>query len=164
MRIDSIIRVMEGQLSTHEELIEVGELKKSCIVNGDVQSLSKLLSRESTLIKKVAALEESREQAVTAYFSEKGMALTAPTMEELLKVTFRLEEKKELRRVREKLLERIAQLKEVNELNQQLLQQSLHYVNISIDLLTDQPNQEFTYSKPQQTANPSRRGVFDRKA
>ncbi|MNY67586.1 hypothetical protein D3C86_2052050 [compost metagenome] len=53
-------------------------------------------------------------------------------------------------------------LKKANELNQKLIEQSLTFIDYSLDLLVGRPNQEFTYHHPADKGYTSNRsGLFD---
>jgi hypothetical protein len=57
----------------------------------------------------------------------------------------------------------ITELKERNQLNQQLIHQSLQFVHLTLDMLAPQPA-SINYGPPQQNAAPKRPSMFDSKA
>jgi hypothetical protein len=65
---------------------------------------------------------------------------------------------------REELIRIVSELRSANELNQQLLEQSLSFVNMSLDLLTDSPEDDFIYKKPTQSPMNSYRSLINKKA
>jgi flagellar biosynthesis/type III secretory pathway chaperone len=70
-----------------------------------------------------------------------------------------------LEKLRDDLTAVISELKNINQLNQQLTEQSLQFVNVMLDMLMPQPP-EMNYGAPNKAAAPyeGRRSLFDSKA
>lgn len=68
-----------------------------------------------------------------------------------------------LKRLKKELIDEVAKLKERNILNQQLIYQSLQFINVSLDMLRPQ-NQDMTYGKSVKKPTKSGIGIFDSKA
>lgn len=81
---------------------------------------------------------------------------------ELSRLVFDPEDKLRLLQIQQKLSDTVRRLKKANELNQKLIEQSLTFIDYSLDLLVGRPNQDFTYHHPSDKGNSAARpGLFD---
>lgn len=166
MPADKVIGNMQALVEVHETLNELAKEKTKHLVNGDMKALEGLMKREEAAAAKLEELERQRSQWVDQLLAEKGIVAEEPTMTDLLKFVDE-EEKLKLMNVQQSLLEEIAALKQQNSLNQELIKQSLQYVNVSLNLLdprTESPN----YKRPVQNSKKQElqngRSLFDSKA
>lgn len=160
------MHILDRQLDVHRLLLELNEQKRQVIVSGDVENLMQITQKEGKLIRLSEQLETERADAVQAYMRSRNMYVTtAITIQTLSKIAVRLEEKQALAERRDELLRLIGRIKETNDLNRQLLEQSLAYINYSLDILLDPGNDDAVYQHPLQE-QPSYRTnhMFDRKA
>ncbi|ANE46707.1 hypothetical protein SY83_10970 [Paenibacillus swuensis] len=166
MSMQAVTEAMESLNDLYLEMIDLGGQKREFIVHNDVDGLSRVMNRESKLMKRSTEVEQERLMAVAGYLKEKNLRLPSSiTMTELTRVVFNLEDKERLAITHNQLLETIVKMKEINELNQQLIEQSLDFIDLSLDLLTGPVYDSPVYSRPNQTLNESNRyAFFDRKA
>lgn len=156
MSIQLVIEQLEALNEIHCGLLELAKLKQRVIVENNVEELTKIMNKESKLIKQVVLIESQR----AALMPEPNMTVT-----ELIKRVFNAEEKRSLAQAQRSLISTMEQLKEVNQLNQQLVQQSLAFIGYSLDLLIGSPEDDTIYHNPSQQSNgTSRAGLFDTKA
>src|SRR5690554_5610125 len=120
---------------------------------------------ESKLMKQVADHEQQWLQHTSTFLAEMGHRPNPGlTMTQLIKLVFKAEDKKALSEAQNKLLHTIQQLKETNSLNQQMIEQSLTYIDYSLDLITGAPDEDMFYKNPaKQSEKNNRRGIFDKK-
>jgi flagellar biosynthesis/type III secretory pathway chaperone len=163
--MQDITQAMEALNEVYTEVLELGGQKKQLIVRNDVDGLTKLMNKESRLVKQTVELEQGRIEAVRGYLQEKNLRLPATiTLTELTRVVFNIEDKQQLHHVHQMLLDTMMKLKELNELNQQLIEQSLAFINYSLDILVG-PDDEPVYHNPaNQHQTPMRSGMFDTRA
>lgn len=148
-----IITIFKALTAVHEKFNEKAIKKEEAVKKNDIPTLNELLKEESALIQQLRKLENTRQHVVHAWMQEKGFVKEDVTFEQLLKF-FPEEHKEELQQWKERLVSEITKLKDQNELNQQLIEDSLRFVNMSLDAM--QPQQEFSnYQKP----TSSRRGM-----
>jgi flagellar biosynthesis/type III secretory pathway chaperone len=166
LSIQEVIRSLESLNDTHETLLELGEQKKQVLIRNQVNELTQITNQESKLMKQVTEQEQQWLGNTSKFLEEKGYKPNAAmTMSELVKLVFKAEEKQALLDVQHKLMQTIEKLKEMNALNQQMIEQSLSYIDYTLDLMTGAPDQDMFYQKPsQQTQKSKGKGFFDTKA
>ncbi|MFM1651268.1 flagellar protein FlgN [Brevibacillus sp. B_LB10_24] len=148
MRMDALNEVLENLLNLHRSLLALAADKKRVLLAGEIDALVEITHQEQKLIKAVTLAEQNRIEIVQELLKAKGLPGTEGTIAGLLKTLTSAEEKKRLKNIREQLLGIVSELREANELNQQLLGQSLSFVNANLELLTDSPEEDFVYRKP----------------
>ncbi|WP_078555830.1 flagellar protein FlgN [Bacillus alkalicellulosilyticus] len=165
MSVKNITEVLVDLITVHKTFRELGENKTDIIKKGDMSALDLLMKTELVHVHKLKKLEEDRLFVVGQFLQRKGLATEGVTMEQLLQHVSP-EEKNVLEKLQRALLAEIKGLKEVNEMNQQLLQDSLRFVNLSLDLLAPQQDEEVNYKKPTRSgyAEEHGRSMFDSKA
>lgn len=165
MAIKTLIDTLERMNELHETMLELSERKKQAIIDNEVEEMTRIINKESKFIKQIEELDAVRQQAVYAFLKEKGIKSNLNlTITELLRLVFHPAEKQSLSEVQHKLADTVHRLKQVNELNQELIRQSLSMVNFSLDLMVGGPEDEVTYQHPgQQHYAAARSGLFDSK-
>ncbi|MFC7558948.1 flagellar protein FlgN [Paenibacillus farraposensis] len=135
-------------------------------MENDINSLVQHLKQESRLLKQVEELEEARMEVSYELLRERGIRSQLNlTITELARLVFDPEDKNKLLSVQSRLSHTLSELKEVNAINQKLIEQSLVFIDYSLDLLVGRPNQEMTYMHPDQKSNQlARPGLLDTKA
>jgi flagellar biosynthesis/type III secretory pathway chaperone len=166
MSLQAVFEIMEKLIEAHQNLLDLAEQKKRALIQNDIGQLTAITNKESRLIKQVAELDQQRIHATGKFMLEKGYRPNPHvTISDLTKLIFKLDEKKSLQALQQTLLQTINKLKAANELNRQLLEQSLAFVNYSLDLLLGPPEDEAVYRNPQQQGYGfTRQGLFDSRA
>ncbi|MEC2346339.1 flagellar protein FlgN [Paenibacillus barengoltzii] len=166
MSVQPLIEILKQMDDLHAELLEVMELKKQSILGRSYEELVRVMSRESKLVKAVEEQEKQLFTSAQTFLQSKGIRSQLElTVSELLRLVFDPEEKRMLDEARRKLGERLMELKRVNDLNQQLLQQSLSFIDFSLNLMIGGEDEGTTYSPPLvQDKKASARSMFDTKA
>ncbi|MDZ5711475.1 flagellar protein FlgN [Jeotgalibacillus haloalkalitolerans] len=136
MTQQSIKSILHQQLKLHKSLLELAKQKTAVIKENNLDQLNQLIKDEQKHIQAISALETKRQQLNTLedLQAEKG---------ELLHV--------------------IIELKSVNELNQDLLTQSMQLVSLNLDMLMPQPD-SINYSKEDSDDDQPVRSMFDSQA
>ncbi|KZE70232.1 flagellar biosynthesis protein FlgN [Paenibacillus jamilae] len=166
MPLERLIDVLEQLDQKHLILLELAKSKKKIVMENDMDSLVQHLNQESRLLKQVEQLEEARMEVSYELLRERGIKSQLNlTITELARLVFDPEDKNKLLSVQSRLSHTLSELKEINEINQKLIEQSLVFIDYSLDLLVGRPNQEMTYMHPDQKSNQhARPGLFDTKA
>ncbi|GAA4718659.1 flagellar protein FlgN [Brevibacillus fulvus] len=157
--------ILDNLLRLHQALYTLAIEKRKVLLKNDIDTLNAITLQEQKLIKAIEAAEASRIERVEQLFKERNLPLSQRTLTDLIKSSTNNEEKTKLAAYREEMLRLIDDLRKENELNQQLLQQSLAFVNMSLDFFTDDPVEDFIYKKPVQSAtnSTSNRSFINRK-
>lgn len=166
MSIDDLIQIMEKLNSVYNEMLDIADLKRQAIIDNQVEDLIQIMNRESKGMKWIDQLETQRQEFVSVYLRDRGVKSQLElTMTELSRLVFDQTDKSRLLDIQSRLSETLHKLKLKNELNQQLIMQSLEFIDLSLDLLTGRPAQEATYHPPfQRSSTTGRPGLFDTRA
>lgn len=164
--IQDIIRIMEELKVAHEDLLRLENQKKEALVHDSTDDLVRLLHEQTKLVRKISGLEEDRQQAVKDLLSQKGIANGRMMLANLIKLVPQHKEKERLRKLGEELHDLVERLREINQFNQQLIEQSLTFIDLTLRLVTDEPEGYSTYGYGEAPEKPSSRmrNFFDSKA
>jgi flagellar biosynthesis/type III secretory pathway chaperone len=152
METAQMTSLLERLFKSHEELLALGERTTEVLKLGDMKALDALLKEEDLQVKKLQIIEKERLKKFANVTL--GDVLEQATGEE----------KARLEHLQKQLLEVFEDLKSRNALNQELLEQSLQYVNMSLSMF--QPvNEPATYSNSKSNPyNTNSASLFDSKA
>ncbi|HET7626969.1 MAG TPA: flagellar protein FlgN [Bacillales bacterium] len=165
MTVEAIVRTMVSLVDVHAKMTEMAREKTEILKEADVEALEAQLKKEEPYIEKIKELETLRVKQMHEWLEENGQTMETATSTSFLSL-FAGEAKEKLTAVFADLTRSVNELKAQNRLNQQLIEQSLQFVNVTADLL--QPgNEPVGYGKSRQTGPNQRqnqRSVFDSKA
>lgn len=165
MAVGPILDVMSQLIVAHEQLLALGEQKTDIIVRNNVEELNKIVGKESRLAAHIAELDQMRITVVGQYLTAKGYRPHPYiTVSDIVKLIVKVEEKQKIQETQRKLFDIIKRLKAVNKQNQQLIEQSLAYIDYSIDLIVGPPDSDAIYHHPEQQPIARRSGLFDTRA
>lgn len=163
MTVQHILTSIEKLIKVHVDLYAVAVEKTEAIKTSDIQKMNALLVKEQMYVKMLEQLEQERGKKVVAFLQTKGV--TGPgTLTECIEYA-PLEDQNKFIEIGEQLASELLVLKNQNELNQQLLQQSIQFVNLNLSMFQADPD-SYTYDKPKQATEGSvtSKSVFDSKA
>ncbi|MYL70004.1 flagellar protein FlgN [Halobacillus litoralis] len=163
MTIDPVINHMKQLQQLHESLLSLSQKKTEALKTNDVTGIQQLLIQEKKHVQAIEKIEKQRERSVAQWASEEGLATHRQTVSELIEI-LNGEERERLQNVYEALILVLADLKQQEKLNTELTQQSLQFINMSLDLL--QPSlQSVNYGgKEIKDGSTAKRSIFDSKA
>ncbi|OAK67994.1 flagellar protein FlgN [Lederbergia galactosidilytica] len=160
MSSQTLIEAMETLLDLHQQLLAMTIEKTEVLQKNDIETLSKMIREEQKVLTAIQVAEQKREKASLLITNQKEA-----TVSDILKELEDAQQER-LSELQIALIQVLGELQEANALNQQLLQYSLQFVNMNLDLLT--PEQELpNYTKEQGTINPyseQKRSMFDSQA
>lgn len=162
MSAKSIIEALRKMTRLHEVMNSLAKQKTEFVKKGDIDSLRSLLKEENKQVQEIRQTEALLMQDTHDFLEQRGVITDTPTLSKVIEAS---DEKGILEHEKEKLEEQIEKLKQQNQLNQDLLAQSLQFVQMSLDVL--QPNIEsYNYNRSDNnpdTKQPSR-SIFDSNA
>lgn len=166
MSLEALLQTMAELNDVHNTLLDLAEQKKHVLIQNDVEQLTQIVNKENKLLKRIGELDQQRLEATGAFLMEKGFKPNPRvTVSDLTKIIFNMDEKKHLMDAQKQLMASIRKLRELNQLNQQLIEHSLAFVNYSLDLIVGAPEDEVLYHRPEQQPYGSKRpGLFDTRA
>ncbi|MEC1770240.1 flagellar protein FlgN [Schinkia azotoformans] len=164
MSAEPLIQTLGKMLLLHKSLNQLAKQKTDIIKAGDTDALNDLLKEEKKHIQAIQRFEADRQKAseeFLAKFEQSDKSIT--TLTEYIDFANPMEKQK-LNQLKSELQTQIKALKDQNELNQQLIKQSLQFVNLSLDLLMPEID-TYNYERPGQ-AHPFNEGrsIFNSKA
>lgn len=137
-----LIQTLDKLVKLHQSLHEVAKKKTEAIKIGDMDALKHIMKDEQAHIMSIQKLEEAR----VAISKRMVPTIPDPTVMDCVKL-LDLQDAEKVSEIANHLKEIIMNLAETNSLNQQLLQQSMQFVNVSLNLL--KPTQKsINYGKP----------------
>jgi flagellar biosynthesis/type III secretory pathway chaperone len=158
MTFSELISILEAQAKLHESLYKLAQRKTEALKKNDVAALLALMNEEQKHIFTIRQFEERRMRWMEKTFpNEQHMTMTRCM--ELADET----ERRKLTELYKRLTETITRLKQANELNKQLLEQSLQFVSAMLDVAMPSA-QPITYNETNQYEEPLKRSIFESKA
>lgn len=166
MSFQALLQTMNALKDAHNSLVDLAEQKKHVLIHNQVDQLMQIVGKENKLIKLIGELDQERIRVIGEILMEKGYKPNPRvTVSDLSKIIFNVDEKKGLLELQKELLATIHKLRKMNAVNQQLIEQSLAFVDYSLDLFVGPPEDDVVYHSPQQQTHTGKRpGLFDAKA
>lgn len=149
----------------HEELLTLSKAKTEAVKQSDNEQLVKVLTKERQVIQKIEQLERAREQLVDQFFTQLDIQSEEKTITDLLEAIEDPIRKQELEQSVAKLIQLIVSIRENEQLNSELLQQSMQFVQLSLEMIQPQA-QNISYgdhAKQKRTDSGQKKSVFDSK-
>lgn len=149
---DELMEILEEELKVLKAIRDIAYSKTDTIIKNKIESLQNITAEEEELIGKMSALEGKRLNMLNSW----GVDKNTPLSEIIEKIP---EGKEELIGIREELNNLLMDIKKRNDINGQLIQENLEWMEFNINLIT-QANTPNTYGKKNEKVN---RNLFDRK-
>ena len=131
--VEDLYLILSKERDVYQEAVQIAEEKQSVIVNGELKELEKMTAREQALVASLIKLENMRGKVL----DDMIRALQAEHINTLTDLLPYLDEssKAKLGQVKNELSQSVNSLKEKNELNGKLLEQSLDLIHLNIELM-----------------------------
>lgn len=162
MSIHPIVSTLEKLISIHQELCHVSKEKTEILIEGSTEKLQHLIAKERKYLQLLEQFEQKRQRAVEKWYEDNHFVTEEKTVTNMLQLINEETEKQQLEEVTIQLTNMITTLKQQEQLNQDLLRQSLQLVQLSLDMV--QPTiQQINYGQ-KETKESENRSVFDSQA
>lgn len=163
VQAQKLIDILNKQLIANKSLLAVAEQKTEVIKQNDISELNEILKSEQKHIALINQLESQRRAETVRVMGGQLMnRQEEPVLSDVMAVVSGSEQE-QLKTLQRELVTCIQHLKERNDLNQQILYQSMQLVNLTLDLIQPRP-QTFNYERPQKQTNGAKpRSVFNSK-
>ncbi|MDN5326569.1 MAG: hypothetical protein PWP41_1265 [Moorella sp. (in: firmicutes)] len=119
--------VLRDELAVLQELLAVGRQEQEALVTDELAGIQAATRRKEELARRLAALEEERQQVMEA--GPETSSAGGPASRESVR------DDDEINRLRDSLRQAVREFQEVNETNRLLARQSLAYVQKMLSLL-----------------------------
>jgi len=149
--VETLISILEEQEKIYEELLELARQKQKILIKGDIAALEEITVQEEGLVLQAGKLEEKREQCFAALAQDYGvgpestLADFLPCVEEPSRTS--------LEKVHGGLSACLKDLRRLNQENTQLLEQSIQFVNFTVDVLSQQSKPLYNADKEVKVEN-----------
>ena len=131
---ERLICVLEEEAAIYEEFTAISRNKTKVIIGGNIGELEDLNRQEEFLIARVRKAEETRERIVSELARKLGVNERELTVAGLVE-SGRCSQPKKLKACQDKMTRVLNELKNLNELNARLIENSLEYIAFSLNLL-----------------------------
>lgn len=164
MAEQTLTDILAELIQLHKRLNELALEKVDAVKKNEIATLNDIIKQETSLIKKLTRAEQSRMNAIQQFSKEKGLVIENVTMETIIEHSSN-EEQPQLREQFHCLLDEMTRLREMNELNKMLIEDSLRFVNLSLDLLSPDIS-DMNYERPttKESGAIEQRSIFDSRA
>ena len=160
--LETLMHRLEKLIDIQEELLNVALEKTDSIIQNEIETLQTILKLENKYILQSQNIQAEITKLSSLHFEEQGIENVNPSLAEVIESA--PENKKEgLLQLKEALEQRVFDLQHRNLLNQDLLQQSLHILNITMDLIMPDID-SFNYHPTEQEEQKGSLSIFDSKA
>lgn len=163
---EALLDVLDRLNEQHGTLLELAEQKRQALVKNEVDQLSVIVNKENKCVRQIDELNNQRIEATGQFMIEKGYKPNPRvTVSDLTKIIFQPEDKKRLMDAQKQVVATIRKLKTANQLNQQMIEHSLAFINYSVDLFVGDPEDDSIYRRPSQSKQGKKApGLFDTRA
>ncbi len=160
--IEQLKMVLEQEIDVYKNILDLSIKKTDIVVNGHIKKLEEITEEEQKLIIKIGKLEDIRENVI--YNMKKELSLEEEL--NMTKLNEYLEESDNefIESLKNQLMDILSQLRERNVLNGSLINDSLEYINLNIDLLTNSTIDNIYDDKQKGSKGVQARRMFDTKA
>ena len=132
---DRLIELLQTQLVLYGELLASSRQKKVNLLNNDIKAIRRVTASENSLIGKLQRLERERESLTADIAGRLNIPLGGLTLATLVSHINDNTARNRLDSLRMRLRAGMDELKSVNEQNQAIINQSLEYIDFSMNLL-----------------------------
>lgn len=155
MSANPIITELTKLLTLQEDLYDKSKEKTEVVKVGDVEGLKSLINEERKLMTSIAAVQKAFLYQSQRFLHHHGISMETPTLSDCIGRA-NDQERQVLATLQTQIVNKAQQVKVQNELNQQLLKQSLAFVQMSLDLLSpdmgsynyERTGQNHSYEQP----------------
>jgi flagellar biosynthesis/type III secretory pathway chaperone len=131
---EKIIEVLTKEHIYYKDLLELSNKKKSIVIEGKVSELDKIVRVEQNMIFDLGQLEKVREQELKKLCLELQLEGRTNVAELIKHLPEHLSE--QLKTLQKELGATITDLQNANDINGELIKQSLEYIEYSVNMIT----------------------------
>jgi flagellar biosynthesis/type III secretory pathway chaperone len=161
---EKIIEILSKEHSYYKDLLELSNKKKSVVIEGKVSELDKIVRVEQNMIFDLGQLEKIREQELQKLCTALQLEGRTNVVELIKHLPTHLSE--QLKTLQKELGTTITDLQNANNINGELIQQSLDYIEYSVNMITSvgPVNSLYENIKGTNKGTENKKRLFDTKA
>jgi flagellar biosynthesis/type III secretory pathway chaperone len=158
---NQLLQLLEKMITLQKSLYQLSLKKADMLKNDDIDALSQLIKNELSHIKAMEAFDQKREDVQRNLAFDLGISSQNLRISDFL-YQEGVKEKDRIKELQLELIDTTENLKKQNEFNQELLTQSLNFVNLNLDLFMGQ--QDSGNYSPTDHEETNDLSIFNRKA
>lgn len=162
--VEELRDVLLDELNMYEEMLELTTKKTDIITSGKINDLDSITHLENSIILKLGKLEERREKIVDNIQKQLGTGEDITVTDILNQIDDVNGIKGEMEGITKKFSQVLSTLKEKNDLNGLLIKDTLEYIELNINLLTNVSDRGIYNNKVQKEDTSQKFSLFDTKA
>lgn len=162
MSVQPILESLEKLIDLHKSLLDISKQKTFVVKEGSVDKLQPLLVKERKYVQALEQNERKRQIKVESWISQHDLSAENATITGILGSLSDEKVKEELETQTVILTNTITQLKQQEQLNKALIQQSMQFVELSLDMM--KPSIRNMNYGGKKSSDSTDRSVFDSKA
>ena len=133
--MEHIIEVLEQENTEYRTLIKLSEEKTPIIIKADLENLIRITEAEQVIVARIQKLEKDRMSTMADIAEVTNLKPDIKLGDLITMMDKHPEEQKKLQDLHDRLKETMRRMKQVNEQNRDLLQDSLEMVQFEMNLL-----------------------------
>lgn len=162
MSLETIGKSLQKLVQLHESLLVISEQKTTAIKADDIGKLQPLLVKERKHVQALEQEETTRQKEVKYWFDEHNLRSENQTITTMLELIKDKEHQAWISDITAQLTMVVTNLKRQEQLNHALIQQSLQFVELSLNMMNPSIN-KLNYGT-KKVADSEKRSVFDSQA
>ncbi|WP_432662662.1 flagellar protein FlgN [Wukongibacter baidiensis] len=141
--VEQLMIALNKEYEMYQDVLEIARKKRNVIIEGKIKELDGITGEEQAMIISIGKLENIRESIIRNIVKEmnvsdiKNISMLAEHLDD--------KTKNEILAIRDKFSEVLKMVKEENDLNSKLIEQSLEYIEFNKNILTTLENRGSTY-------------------
>lgn len=159
--IDQLVLALKKEQEIYDEVIALSKDKQIAIVNNDLKLLEVIMKKEKTFSISLVKLEEIRSKIINQLVKDYELVEINQLTD--LYPFMGDHDVRTVDSIRTKLINTVKILGQKNDLNKQLLEQSIDQVEFDLNLLTTVGEGNVNYEGNASDTDVERRSIFDRK-
>ncbi len=136
LTFEELMSILQEQKKIYSELLELSRQKQENLIKGDIAALEAITGQEEGLVFQVGKLEEKRKDCFNCLAEQYGLERELTLQELLSQVPEQY--RSELEKIHEDFAVLLTALEKFNQENTNLIEQSLRFVNFSVDVIGQQ--------------------------
>ncbi|MDD4049157.1 MAG: flagellar protein FlgN [Clostridia bacterium] len=154
-----LISILDEQKTVYSQLLDLSQQKQKHLIKGDINSLNVVTKQEEVIIFKAGKLEEKRIACFKLLAEKYGFDEGTNLQDVISKVPDDVGSV--LKEICKEFPQILDKLRELNKENTRLIQQSLQFVNVTVDVINHQAKPTYNADKEVEIEKISK--LFDRK-
>lgn len=160
--IEQLKEALRQEIKLYQAILDLAAQKTRLVIENHVRELEKLTEKEQQFIREMSRFEQIRQSLLQHYALEKELEEAPQNLSGLL-LFLQKNEQQEVKDLRDKLANLVQQISEKNQLNEALIQQSLDFIKLNIELLTQDDSATTPYDKKADENKKQQKQLFDAK-